>query len=98
MRDADPRCATICAIEEPSVAGAGDICSTASVVLNNDYCDSQTCTMTGRTGTCTYPYGNQQAREACLRQVDPGREVACEAGFRSVTECATVCQPSSSSM
>ena len=124
--DADPRCAAICTIDEPAIAGAGDICSTASAELcldtcavriggvdtlcasclleqsyfgtggesgDSDYCDTQTCTMTGRAGTCTYPYGNQQAREACMRQVDPRREVACEADFRPVTECATVCNP-----
>ena len=123
--DADPRCATTCAIHEPSVAGAGDVCSTASAELcletcavriagvdtlcascllensyfdtgggdgeGTDYCDSQTCTMTGRSGTCTYPYGNVTAHDACYRQVNPRREVACEADFRPVTECATVC-------
>src|SRR5688572_9341943 len=106
--DADPRCAAICMIDEPSVSGAGDVCNldsaalcvdtcqvritgvdtlcascllegayfgTDDVVLGSDYCDLQTCTMTGRAGTCTYPYGNETARQACMRQVSPRREV-----------------------
>lgn len=127
--DADPRCAAICAIDEPAVSGAGDICSldsaelcidtcavriagvdtlcasclledayfgTDDVVLPGDYCDGQTCTMTGRAGTCTYPYGNETARQACMRQVSPRREVTCEADFRPVTECSSVCVASGS--
>jgi len=121
---ADPRCATICMIDEPSISGTGDVCnldsaqlcldtcavriagvdtlcascllegayfSTGGEVGDGDYCDGQTCTMTGRAGTCTYPYGNEAARQTCMRQVNPRREVACEADFRPVTECSTVC-------
>lgn len=130
--DADPRCATACAIREPSIAGAGDICNVASAelcletcavriagvdtlcascLLEDSYfgtgegdetiydsCDFQTCTMTGRTGTCTYPSGNTTARDACYRQVNPRREVACEADFRPVSECAMVCMSPGSGM
>lgn len=121
---ADPRCAATCRITEPSLAGAYDICSTASArscvdqcevriagvatvcascllegsdfgtgggVGPADDCSNGTCTVTGRAGTCTYPEGNTAARDNCIRQVYPRREVACTVDFRPVAECATAC-------
>ncbi len=58
---------------------------------SGDYCDNNTCTTTGRAGSCDYPQGDEAARQACLRQVTPLREVACTPTFRPVVECAAVC-------
>ena len=122
--DADPRCASICAIEEPAIEGAGDVCDLASARLcldncatrlvdvstvcgtclleqadfgldqevgDTDFCTETTCEMSGREGTCSYPTGDDAAREACERQVNPRREVACQAESRPVSECAAPC-------
>ena len=50
------------------------------------------CTLTSEFGTCSYTIGDMAGELACLQKVDPRREVSCETRFRSVTECATVCQ------
>ncbi|HVV82652.1 MAG TPA: hypothetical protein VHE35_06210 [Kofleriaceae bacterium] len=121
--NADPRCAAICQIQEPSLDGAYDICSVASASSCIDQCETRiadvatvcasclledaefdtdetstadscmngTCTMTGRTGDCMYPEGDQAARDNCARMVFPRREVSCDTTFRPVTECASVC-------
>ena len=58
-----------------------------------DFCQSGQCTKTGRSGSCVYTEGDAAAREACIRQVDPRREVECTADYRPVAECATTCSP-----
>ncbi len=121
----DPRCQSICVIEEPSLEGAHDICSEdsagyckdecsarielaasicASCLLedadyglddgpgNSDFCENGQCEKTGREGTCTYPQGDDQARDDCTRQVYPRREVHCDAEFAPVLDCAAVCE------
>ncbi|MGE0551342.1 MAG: hypothetical protein AB7O24_31825 [Kofleriaceae bacterium] len=50
-----------------------------------------TCTLMGPEGSCTYPQGDIAKEEACLKQVDPRREVTCEARFQPATACATLC-------
>ncbi|MFN0253215.1 MAG: hypothetical protein ACKV2T_40450 [Kofleriaceae bacterium] len=57
-----------------------------------DECNNNTCTRTGRNGSCTYPPNDTAARDNCERQVNPRREVACTAEFPSVQGCADVCQ------
>lgn len=120
----DPRCESLCAVQEPSLAGAHDICSQASAdrckadcnarisgvtslcatcllekaefrvpptSSSGDSCVSGTCTTTGRAGSCDYPEGDTSAREACIRQVSPRREIECTAAYRPVDECASTC-------
>ncbi len=60
-------------------------------VSPGDFCENGTCTMTGRAGECSYPEGDQAARDNCRRQVYPRREVACETEFEPVADCASVC-------
>lgn len=64
---------------------------TGDDVTPGDQCESGSCTTFGRLGSCTYPEGNQAAREDCIRQVSPRREVACDVDFQPVTDCASVC-------
>ncbi len=120
----DPRCQSICVIEEPSLEGAYDICSDdsadlckdecstriesasslcASCLLEgadyglelsprpSDFCENGQCEKIGREGRCTYPQGDDQARDDCTRQVYPRREVHCDAEFAPVVDCAAVC-------
>lgn len=54
-------------------------------------CDQSTCTLTSEFGTCSYPTDDQAGRLACLKVVDPRREVACTASYQPTTKCATVC-------
>lgn len=61
-------------------------------VSPGDQCNNNTCTRTGRNGSCTYPTNDTAARDNCERQVNPRREVACTAEFPSVQSCASVCQ------
>ena len=56
-----------------------------------DECSSSVCTRTGREGSCTYPPNDTAARDACERQVNPRREVACTAEFEPVSQCASSC-------
>jgi hypothetical protein len=51
----------------------------------------ETCTVTGRNGSCTFPAGDDAAADDCERQVNPRREVACTAEFRSTSECNVEC-------
>ena len=123
--DSDPRCNSLCRIEEPSLDGAHDICSEDSAVLckdecnarielapslcasclledatyglddsvsSGDFCENGQCTKTGREGSCTYPQGDDAARDACTRQVYPRREVHCDYEFQPVQDCASICQ------
>ena len=56
------------------------------------FCDSSgQCTITGREGLCTYPQGDDAARDDCLRQVYPRRTVECTPEFRPVAECSDQC-------
>ncbi|WP_394849163.1 hypothetical protein LZC95_17160 [Pendulispora brunnea] len=128
----DPRCAQLCAIDEPSLEGAYDVCSeksasdcrtecaarlsgTTSVCAQclledasfgigaqdglgvscgsgSAQCGSQSCTMTGRAGSCTYCGDNKQQTEDCIRQVEPRRSVECKTRYQSVSKCAQFCK------
>jgi hypothetical protein len=124
--NSDPRCNSICVIEEPSLEGAHDICSEESAVLCRDecnarieltenlcatcllegaefglgdgdvgigdFCENGQCTKRGREGSCTYPEGDDQARDDCTRQVYPRREVHCDSEFASVQNCSGICE------
>lgn len=91
-------CVDLC---EARIAGTETLCATClledadfgtdDAVSPGDFCENGTCTVLGRTGECTYPEGDQAARENCLRQVSPRREVACETEFEPVSECASTC-------
>jgi hypothetical protein len=62
------------------------------VITDDVFCDgSGECTVTGREGSCTFPADDTAALEDCQRQVNPRREVACTAEFRSTSECSTEC-------
>ena len=54
-------------------------------------CDQSMCTLTSEFGTCSYPTDDQVGRLACLKVVDPRRDVACTPSFQATTKCATVC-------
>ncbi len=54
-------------------------------------CNNNTCTITSMFGTCTFDSRDEASKQRCYQQVDPRREVACEAEFRPTTECAAVC-------
>jgi len=54
-------------------------------------CDQSTCTLTSQFGSCSYPTDDQAGRLACLKVVDPRREVACTPSFQPTTKCASVC-------
>ena len=56
------------------------------------FCDAGTCEISGREGTCSFPEGDNEAYEACERQVNPLREASCSAEYRPVVECAALCQ------
>lgn len=91
VADVNSLCAT-CLLEqacfEPSCGPMG----------NGNECDaSGQCTVSGREGSCTYPAGDQAAREDCLRQVDPRRAVECSTEYRPVSECSDVCAAAASS-
>jgi hypothetical protein len=124
--DADPRCEVICAIREPPLDGAGDICSADSAeqcraecdiriddlsslcatclleyacfapscsgeVPPGEDCSETVCVVRGRAGECSYNRGDAAARDACVRQVNPRREVDCRAQYRAVNDCAALC-------
>jgi len=57
----------------------------------NEFCGAGQCTITGREGQCSYPQGDQAARNDCLRQVYPRRTVECTAEFRPIAECNDQC-------
>ena len=77
-------CAT-CLLEDASFGLDDD-------VFVPDQCEpSGICTMQGREGYCTYPQGDESAREDCYREVFPRREVACDVEFRPVAECSGTC-------
>jgi hypothetical protein len=67
---------------DPSCSGYGD---------GGGLCTNDSCTISSDLGSCTYRYDDDAARLACLRQIDPRRDVACTAEFRSATKCETVC-------
>jgi hypothetical protein len=54
-------------------------------------CDETSCTIETQYGSCTYATNDQAAYDRCLQQVDPRRDVTCEAHFRPTTECASLC-------
>lgn len=54
-------------------------------------CDQTTCTVQTELGSCSYPMADDAARMACLRKVDPRRDVTCDVRFRPTTECASLC-------
>ena len=89
---------------EARIAGVSSLCASClvedacfnpggcdAVVIGNDCNSNGQCTITGRNGSCTYPDGDETARENCERQVNPRREVACTAEFRSTSECTSEC-------
>jgi hypothetical protein len=91
-QDCDARIAevtTVCASCLLEESCFGSDCGAAG---SNDACDSSgQCTVTGREGDCTYPQGDQAARDDCLRQVYPRRTVDCTPEFRPVAECSDQC-------
>ena len=126
----DPRCESLCVVQEPSLSGAYDICSAESAAVCKEDCAAHiagvsslcatclledacfdancagsgstavscffdgagtTCAVTGREGSCTYPGGDQTARDNCIRQVYPRRTVGCSPDYRPVTECNSIC-------
>lgn len=87
---------------EARIAGQANLCQTC-LLEDADYgvpsddgapilCENNQCTINGRNGSCTYPMTDNTARDNCIRQVNPRREVACEVEFQSVSECASSCQ------
>lgn len=56
-----------------------------------DQCSNDSCTMTGRNGSCSYAANDAAARDNCERQVNPRREVACTVDFLPVSVCASSC-------
>lgn len=54
-------------------------------------CTGGACTMSGRTGSCTYQEDDKPAHDNCSRQVSPRREVECIVYYRPVMECASLC-------
>ena len=48
----DPRCASLCVIEEPPIEGAGDICSQASADLCIDECQVRIADTSSTCATC----------------------------------------------
>jgi hypothetical protein len=59
---------------------------------DDEPCEVNSCTITGRNGSCSYPPNDNAARESCERQVNPRREVACTVEFEPVSACASSCQ------
>jgi len=89
---------------EARIAGVMTVC--ANCLLENacfdpsgcrdvgigDNCNqNMQCTITGRVGSCTYTYGNTAMQQACERQVNPRREVACTATFQATSRCTQQC-------
>ena len=83
IADVASLCAT-CLLEDIEFGTNGDD-------VSGGFCDNGTCTVSGREGDCSYPANDRAARDACMRQVYPRRELACEVEFRPVSECASVC-------
>jgi hypothetical protein len=83
IADTENLCAN-CLLEGASFGAEGD-------VQPGDDCFNGTCTTSGHAGTCSYPQGDDAARAACIRQVNPRREVACEVDFEPVSSCSDVC-------
>ncbi|CAN5167665.1 hypothetical protein BH11MYX1_BH11MYX1_35260 [soil metagenome] len=54
-------------------------------------CDQSSCTLTSEFGSCTYATSDEAAHLACLRTIDPRREVACAPSFRPTSECRSSC-------
>ncbi len=50
--DADPRCAAVCAIDEPAVEGAGDVCSEDSAAACVDQCEARIVDVSTVCATC----------------------------------------------
>lgn len=88
---------------EARIAGVTGVCATCLVEdarfrpdpidIAAD-CDGSTCRYTGWGGTCTFVAGNREAEQDCLRTAYPRRDVACDAEWRPVTECASSCASS----
>ncbi len=49
-------------------------------------CGSEGCEFRG----CMYPAGDSAAQQACYEST--ARDVECESNFRTVTDCASVCE------
>lgn len=58
---------------------------------DGDSCGPGGCTTSGPEGECTYPEGDEAAYEDCRRQVDPLREISCDAEYRDPVECGELC-------
>jgi hypothetical protein len=86
IADVETTCAS-CLVEDVCFAPEGD----CGPQLGDDCSPGAQTTVTGWNGSCSYPCGDSAAREACLRQVSPRREVACSAEFRPVAECDASC-------
>lgn len=95
-------CLDSCAVR---IAGVTTVCASClledacfdpngcdDVISPGDQCTNNTCTRTGRAGSCSYPANDSAARDNCERQVNPRREVACTVEFAPVSTCASSCQ------
>lgn len=134
QRTVDPRCEQLCRDEPPSLDGAYEVCSAASVAACRTQCQQRItgvaslcasclledssfpgpearpspgsfcepsdlcpeggsrCTLEGfGDAACEYCEGDQEAWEACVRQIFPRTEVECTPDFRPVTECEQLC-------
>jgi hypothetical protein len=86
---------------EVRIAGTPTVCASCLLegaefdapdeIGDGDSCADGTCTISGREGTCSYREADPAARDACIREVYPRREVSCEVYFRSVEQCTASC-------
>jgi hypothetical protein len=65
-------------------------CGSGTIVTDSS-CDQTGCTIQTQYGSCTYTPNDEASYDACLRQVDPRRDVTCQVEFRPTTECASLC-------
>ena len=82
IADVSSTCAT-CALEDAEFGDSDDGIPSS--------CTGGTCTLSGREGDCTYPQGDEAARQDCERQVNPRRDIECDVDFRPIEECADSC-------
>ena len=74
---------------DPDGGGDGNSCGGDDGVPVN--CQNGMATVSGWGGSCTYACTDAAARDTCLKQVQPTKEVACTPEWRPVTECSSVC-------